>query len=114
MQSGYTKYCCFLCLRDSRAYGQHYSKQLWPSRSEYIPWQRNVKYEPLVTSDKIYLPPLHIKLGLIKQFVKANKDNHEAFHHLKEIFPGMTDAKLKEGILFALKSDILWKTMCFK
>ena len=50
----------------------------------------------------------------MKNFVKAVKDNHEAFHHLKEKFPRMTDAKLKEGILLDLKSDALWKTMCLK
>jgi hypothetical protein len=36
---------------------------------------QNVINEPLVARDRIILPPLHIKLGLMKQFVKAlNKD----------------------------------------
>jgi len=32
---------------------------------------QNVINELLVTRDRIILPPLHIKLGLMKQFVKA-------------------------------------------
>jgi len=32
---------------------------------------QNVINEPLVARDRIILPPLHIKLGLMKQFVKA-------------------------------------------
>ena len=31
----------------------------------------NVKHQPLVDPNDVYLPPLHIKLGLIKNFVKA-------------------------------------------
>ena len=33
--------------------------------------QTNVINEALFSRDKIILPPLHIKLGLMKQFVKA-------------------------------------------
>ena len=35
--------------------------------------ENNVLYKPLVPRDKIIFPPLHIKLGLMKQFVKAPK-----------------------------------------
>ncbi|GFO30098.1 hypothetical protein PoB_005660300 [Plakobranchus ocellatus] len=30
MQKGFTKYCCFLCLWDSRATKEHYVKTDWP------------------------------------------------------------------------------------
>jgi hypothetical protein len=33
--------------------------------------QANIIHEPLISRENIILPPLHIKLGLIKQFVKA-------------------------------------------
>ncbi len=29
MQAGFTKYCCFLCLWDSRAVSQHYKQKDW-------------------------------------------------------------------------------------
>ncbi|GBP67189.1 hypothetical protein EVAR_42068_1 [Eumeta japonica] len=36
LQGGYTKYCCFLCLWDSRAKQHHYVRKEWPVRNEYI------------------------------------------------------------------------------
>ena len=41
---------------------------------------------------------LHIKLGLMKNFVKALHKNGAAFQHLSTVFPGLSAAKLKEGI----------------
>jgi hypothetical protein len=47
----------------------------------------------------VYLPPLHIKLGLIKNFVKAMDQTSDGFKHLKEKFGAVqSDAKLKAGI----------------
>ncbi|CAH2105649.1 unnamed protein product [Euphydryas editha] len=37
LQGGYTKYCCFLCLWDSRAKQDHYKRKIWPVRNEYVP-----------------------------------------------------------------------------
>ena len=71
LQSEYTKYSCFLCLWNSRADGEHYGKMHWPTREELTPGLYNVIREPPVSREKVLLPPLHIKLGLVKQFVKA-------------------------------------------
>jgi hypothetical protein len=46
----------------------------------------------------ILLPPLHIKLGLFKNFVKAMDKNSAGFHYLKEKFAHVSDAKIKKGI----------------
>jgi len=74
-QSGYTKYPCFICLWDSRAYHEHWIRKEWPLRKDMVVGQHNIVNECLVDRDKIILPPLHIKLGLMKQFVKAlNKE----------------------------------------
>ena len=70
MQLGYTKYCCFLCEWDSRDKKNHYVNKLWPKRTSLTPGEKNV-FSPLVLPEKIYLPPLHIKLGLLKNFVKG-------------------------------------------
>ena len=48
--------------------------------------------------NKVLLPPLHIKLGLMKNFVKALHKNGAAFQHLFTVFPGLSAAKLEEGI----------------
>ena len=47
---------------------------------------------------KIFLPPLHIKLGLTKNFVKAMDKEGEGFAYLKQKFPQVSDAKIKQGI----------------
>ena len=97
MQAGFTKYCCFLCLWDSRAVSQHYKQKDWGSRNTFVPGENSLKENPLVDMNKVLLPPLHIKLGLMKNFVKALHKNGAAFQHLS-LFPGLSAAKLKEGI----------------
>jgi hypothetical protein len=42
------------------------------------PGERNVVHDPLVDAAKIFLPPLHIKLGLVKN-VKAMKQDGPVF-----------------------------------
>ncbi|GBL85478.1 hypothetical protein AVEN_34649-1 [Araneus ventricosus] len=52
----------------------------------------------LVPKENIYLPPLYIKLGLIKQFVKAMDKTGDGFNFLKTKFPRLSEAKIEEGI----------------
>lgn len=99
MQGGFTKYCCFLCLWDSRAKADHYVKRDWEARSTYEPGTSSVKFLPLVDPQKIYLPPLHIKLGLMKNLVKQmGKTSSPGFEYLAQKFPSISTAKMKEGI----------------
>ena len=99
IQAGFTKYCCFLCLWDSQAVSQHYKQKDWGgSRSTFVPGKHSLKENPLVDMNKMLLPPLHIKLGLMKNFVKALHKNGAAFQHFSTVFPGLSAAKLKEGI----------------
>jgi hypothetical protein len=91
-------HCCFICDWDSRARLSHYVVKQWPKRKQHIPGQKNIIHPALVDREKKCLPPLHIKLGLMKNFVKAmNKDGH-GFYYLKQKFPCLNDAKIKEGI----------------
>ena len=48
MQAGFPKYCCFLCLWDSRAISQHYKQKNWGSRSTFVPGEHSPKENPLV------------------------------------------------------------------
>lgn len=99
MQAGFTKFCCFLCLWDSRNTDQHYIKHDWELRKMYVPGDRSVKYQPLVNAKKVFLPPLHIKLGLIKCIVKTmGKTESQGFQYLRDKFPRLSEAKLKEGV----------------
>lgn len=58
----------------------------------------NIAHKPLVDRDRIYLPPFHIKLGLMKNFVKAMDKSGVGFNYLKVKFPRISDAKIKGGI----------------
>lgn len=98
LQGGYSKFSCFLCLWDSRADSEHYSRKEWPARHQFEPGKHSVKAAPLVHAQNVLLPPLHIKLGLMKTFVKNLDRNGAAFQYLINKFPNITEAKLKEGI----------------
>lgn len=98
MQSGYTKYMCYLCLWDSRAYAEHYTRKDWPERTQWTANKENVKYESLVPQENILLPPLHIKLGLMKNFVRGLDTKGRGFKYLQKIFPNLSDAKVKAGV----------------
>ena len=99
LQGGYTEYSCFLCLWDSTATDQHYIQQVWPERGQLIPGVHRVIHEALVPRGKILLPPLHIKLGLSKQLVKVLDPSSAAVHRIRKMFPHLSDAKAKGGIL---------------
>ena len=51
-----------------------------------------------VLPENIFLPPLHIKLGLIKNFVKGMDKTGHGFKYVWNKFPNASDAKIKEGI----------------
>jgi hypothetical protein len=97
MQLGYTKYCCFLCEWDSRDKKNHYVNELWPKRTSLTSGLRNA-VNPFILLEIIYLPPLHIKLGLMKNFTKGMDTNGHTFEYVKNKFPNVSDAKIKEGI----------------
>ena len=86
------------CLWDSRTVCQHYKQKDWGSRSIFVPDEHSLKENPLVDMNKVLLPPLHIKLGLMKNFAKALHKNSAAFQHLSIVFPGLGATKLKEDI----------------
>ena len=97
-QSGYTKYPCFLCMWDSRARDKHWTQKVWPPREEFKVGEKNIKHQPLVDPRKVLLPPLHIKLGLMKQFVKALDKDGSCFKYLCDKFPALTNEKIKAGV----------------
>jgi len=98
LQGGFTKYCCFFCLWNNRSTDKNYRKKRWPERNKFIPGKQNVTNTPLVLQNRVILPPLHIKLGLMKNFVKALNKEGDGFKYLITIFHKLSDAKLKEGI----------------
>ena len=66
----------------SRARDQHWSRNTWPTRKSLTPEEMSIVRCNFVESSNILLPPLHIKLGLMKQFVKALPKDGQCFQYL--------------------------------
>src|SRR6201990_1292768 len=77
-----TKYPCFLCYWDSRAAAEHWVKKEWPQRQSLASGDKNVINDPLVDRKNFVFPPLHLKLGLMKQFFRALDHSGECFSWL--------------------------------
>jgi hypothetical protein len=90
LHKGYTKFSYFLCKWDSHAISVHYSRKNWHLRKSHTPGTKNAAHQPLVDPCKVLLAPLHIKLGLMKNFVKASDRNRPAFLFLCETFPRLS------------------------
>ena len=67
-------------------------------RGKLIPGSLNVLAPPLVERSKIVFPPLHIKLGIMKQFVKDLEKDGNCFKYIFMKFPSLTLEKLKDGV----------------
>ena len=70
----------------------------WPVRKHLTVGEKNIINEPLVDRQKIIFPPLHIKLGLMKQFVKALDTDGNCFKYLCESFPALSYEKIEAGV----------------
>ena len=77
---------------------QHWTRKTWPSRINLTLEQINIMRPNLVESANVLLPPLHIKLGLIKQFVKALPKNGQCFQYLCAKLPHLPTAKKNEDV----------------
>ena len=97
-QGGYTKHPSFLCYWESRATNSALGKKDWPAREDLAIGDKNIINVPLVNRDRIILPLLHIKLGLMKQFVKDPGKDGDCFNYIAKIFPGLSMEELKAGI----------------
>jgi hypothetical protein len=53
---------------------------------------------PLVYPEKVLLAPLHRKLVLMKNFVKALDKSGKGFLYLYSIFSNLSDAKVIQGM----------------
>jgi hypothetical protein len=58
-----------------------------------------VAHPALGAKSKIYLSPLHIKIGLTKISVKAMDKEREGFGYLRQKFPTTSEAKMKKEFL---------------
>ena len=73
-------------------------KNEWPQRQSLASGDKNVINDTLVVRKNIVFSPLHIKLGLMKQFVKALDHSGECFSYICSNFPGLSEEKKKAGV----------------
>jgi hypothetical protein len=70
----------------------------WTPRTSLETRGKNILRKRHADPKKILLLPLHIKLGIMKQFVKAFPKTGNCFKYLCKKFPHLSEAKLKEGV----------------
>ena len=63
-----------------------------------MPGEKNIINKPPVDRKNIILPPLHIKLDIMKQFIKALDRDGDCFHYICSTFPSVSDEMKKAGI----------------
>ena len=97
-QAGYTKYPCFFYYWNIRVRHKNWVQKDWRSTEHLLVREQNIENEALASCDKIIFPPLHIKRGLIKKFVKALNKEGQCFRYLRSSFAGLSVEKLKSGI----------------
>jgi hypothetical protein len=96
-QAGYTKYPCFMCEWDGRARSQTWEQNRRTLRISLEPGSKNILLKRLVDPKEMLLPPLYIKLGIMKQFIKILPKTGNCLKHLcKKIH--LSRAKLTEGV----------------
>lgn len=97
LKSGYPKHMCFICNWNTRFKGDQYQYDGWKNRPESEELTESMIHKPLVPIDKILLPPLHIKLGIVKKFVGAIAQREEVYECLHKIFLKLSKQKLMAG-----------------
>ena len=70
---------CFLRLWKSTDDKNHYKRVDWSSRTEHVVGKYNLKHPALIDPQKVLLPLLQIKLGLMKNFVKGMDHQSSGF-----------------------------------
>ena len=83
---------------DSRNKSNHWIKCDWLLRESLTPGYKNMSHPALVDTSNMILPPLHIKQGLMKQFVKVLNKEGACFKYIQEKFSNLSAEKVKERV----------------
>ena len=76
----------------------HWCTASQPERKSLICSDQNVINDPVVDRNNILLPLFHIKLGIMKQFVKALDYDSDSFKYISAPLPGLREEKKKGGL----------------
>lgn len=115
IKKAYSKHQCFLCTWEGRKDDLHYIDHIWQMREDRVIGEYSIVLEPLIEAAYIIIPPLHVKLGLIKNFLKAlYRTNPDILEYLTEFFKTqLSAAKVKEGGLNGKQLEKLFKNTEF-
>lgn len=68
--------------------------------------RNSVKWEPLVNPQKALMPPLHIKLGLMKLVTALHKES-APIKYLQGLFPKLSEAEIKASVFARLQINMI-------
>ena len=94
--------------RPSRAKNEHWIREQWLKRNEFTVGEKNILNESLAPLEVIS-PPLHIKLSLIKQYVKSLAKGGECFNYICQKILFLSHEKIKTGVCVGPKLRHLLK-----
>ena len=97
LQPGNIKHCCFLCDFDNRDKNR-WNKVEWPARNYKDANGKNMEVFPIIDPTKIILPPLHIKLGCMTQFIKILPKDGRAMKYLMSKFHKLSANRINSGV----------------
>lgn len=115
IRRGYSKHQCFLCTWEGRKDDLHYTDHIWKIRDTRVVGEHSIDYIPLVEAASVILPPLHIKLGLIKNFLIAlYRLNPPVLPYLTDFFKlHSSPLKVKAGTLNGPQTNMLLESTDF-
>jgi len=77
---------------DSRDKNYHYNQKQLPKENSSLQ-EINAVTTPQINPEKVYLPPLNIPTGLLKNLFKAMYQNIAGFMYLNNMFPRIKKRK---------------------
>lgn len=99
----YPRYACPYCHWQGRVTGEHWVRTDWPLRTAQNTevGSFSISYLPMVPVEKLYCPPLHVKIGLFSRFVQfmQKDEDSDAYGYLCQKFPFISKAKINNGTL---------------
>ena len=101
-----------MCKWDSTDRINHWIKRDWPLRESFTPGYRNILHSAFVDRSNVILPPLHIKLGLMKQLKALNKEG-ACFKYIQEKFLNMSAEKVRKSVFVGPQIRTLTKDALF-
>ena len=84
---------------DSWPRDKHWNQKEWRLRETLEVGMPIIVNDPVISWEKIIFPPLDIKLGLMKPFVRALNTDAECFQHIVSVHIVLSFKRIKADVL---------------